>query len=258
MWCLFSLPEHYEISLIKKAVEYFALVFSEYTDKHKWCLLWCWWRSKDKVTRMSVWVFQERKRRKRGRFVDVITEDMQRDDVTEEVLGIGWDILLALCPFLPYSRSLPVVSAAPLFAFVGINFREKPNRCVHLHLQVNLVERERTPPHRKLYVWTSISLTLMPLLKSQGLSFPLLYFYLDLNSFAASNRVTKERRSFKYNYNNLSENKLGRLFWSLIVIFTAAVLKNTRRAPELPKERHNQLLVTVKRVRCTRKARTWS
>lgn len=33
MWCLFSLPEHYEISLIKKAVEYFALVFSEYTDK---------------------------------------------------------------------------------------------------------------------------------------------------------------------------------------------------------------------------------
>lgn len=31
---------------------------------------------------MSVWVFQERKRRKRGRLVDVITEDMQRDDVT--------------------------------------------------------------------------------------------------------------------------------------------------------------------------------
>lgn len=53
----------------------------------------------------------------------------------------------------------------------------------------------------------------MPLLKSQG-------FYLDLNSFAASNRVTKERRSFKYNYNNLSENTLGRLFWSVIVIFT--------------------------------------
>lgn len=41
----------------------------------------------------------------------------------------------------------------------------------------------------------------MPLLKSQG-------FYLDLNSFAASNRVTKERRSFKYNYNNLSENTI--------------------------------------------------
>lgn len=180
----------------------------------------------------------------------------------QEVIGIGWDILLALCPFLPCSRSLPVVSAAPLFAFVGINFREKPNRCVHLHLQVNLVERERTPPHRKLYVWTSISLTLMPLLKSQGLSFPLLYFYLDLNSFAASNRVTKERRLFKYNSNNLSENKLGRLFWSLfwslIVIFTAALFKNTRRAPELPKERHNQLLVTVKRVRCTRKAPEWS
>lgn len=58
----------------------------------------------------------------------------------------------------------------------------------------------------------------MPLLKSQG-------FYLDLNSFAASNRVTKERRSFKYNYNNLSENKLGRLFWSVIVIFTAALFR---------------------------------
>lgn len=169
----------------------------------------------------------------------------------QEVIGIGWDILLALCSVLPCRRSLPVVSAAPLFAFVGINFREKPNSCVHLHLQVNLVERERTPPHRKLYAWTSISLTLMPLLKSQG-------FYLDLNSFAASNRVTKERRSFKYNYNNLSENKLGKLFWSVIVIFTAALFKNTRRAPELPKERHNQLRVTVKRVRCTRQAPEWS